>query len=693
MNSVTTELGGRPITIETGRMAKQAGGSAVVRYGDTVVLVAATAAPKPSAGLDFFPLSVHYQEKMYASGRIPGGFFRREGRPSEPETLTSRFIDRPIRPLFPKGFSCETQVMAYVLSTDFANPPDAAAMIGASAALTLSDIPFEGPIAGLRIARVEGEFVINPSPEQLLKADLNFFVAGSKDAVLMVEGAAKEVPEEAALEAIMTAHEAMQPVIKIQDQLCKKAGKPKRFVETLEVDEQLRHGVEQACQAQLAEALKVRDKVERHAALDRIKEEVYGRFYRPETDPETLAADLKALLKEITRQEMRQAILREGQRIDGRSVTEIRPITIELDVLPRAHGSALFTRGETQALVVATLGSREDEQMIDALDGLSFKNFLFHYNFPSFSVGEVSIPRGPGRREIGHGYLAEKGVTAILPEREEFPYTVRIVSEILESNGSSSMASVCGASLAMMDAGIPVKRHAAGIAMGLIQEKTKTAILSDILGDEDHLGDMDFKVAGTELGITALQMDIKISGITRRILAAALDQAREGRMAILKEMNQAIAAPRKGLSRFAPRFVAYKISEAKIRDLIGPGGKNIKGIVEKTGAKIDVSDNGVVMISSRDHRAVEDALAAVKSLTQEIEIGSVYTGPVKKIMEFGAFVELVPGTDGLVHISQLSDERVEKVSDILREGDIVTVKVIGFDKRGKLKLAMMNDHR
>ncbi|MEE8554258.1 MAG: polyribonucleotide nucleotidyltransferase [bacterium] len=692
MHIVTTELGGRPLSIETGRMAKQAGGSALVRYGDTLVLVAATADPKPSTNLSFFPLAVYYTEKMYASGRIPGGFFRREGRPTETETLTSRFIDRPIRPLFPPGFHCETQVMATVLSTDFANPPDAAAMIGASAALTLSDIPFEGPIAGVRIARVDGEFAINPPPDQLAQADLNFFVAGSKNAVLMVEGEASEVSEKVALDAILAAHEAMQPVIKIQEQLRKKAGKPKRTVVAPQVDAKLQKAVEKFCLAKLIKALRVKDKIERYAALDAVKAEATEKFYDPENDPASVGEDLKSIFKELSSQEMRKAIVKDGTRIDGRSTTDIRPITIELDVLPRTHGSALFTRGETQALVVATLGSREDEQMIDTLEGLSFRNFLFHYNFPSFSVGEVRFPRGPGRREIGHGYLAEKGVTAVLPEREDFPYTVRIVSEILESNGSSSMASVCGASLAMMDAGIPVKRHAAGIAMGLIQEKSKTVILSDILGDEDHLGDMDFKVAGTEEGITALQMDIKISGINKKILAAALDQARDGRMHILKLMNAAIPEARKGLSRFAPRFVAYKIAESRIRDLIGPGGKVIKGIVEKTGAKIDVSDNGVVMISSREHDAVDAALEEVKSLTKEIEIGSIYTGPVKKIMEFGAFVELVPGTDGLVHISQLSEERVEKVTDVLQEGDVVTVKVIGFDKRGKLKLTMMGNH-
>jgi polyribonucleotide nucleotidyltransferase len=477
-------------------------------------------------------------------------------------------------------------------------------------------------------------------------------------------------------------------VIRAQEQLRDLVGKPKRVVEAKHIDAGLRADVEHFAQPLIGGALKLRDKMERQSALEHVKQQTLERFQTPE-NAASIGADLKTLMKELSRKEMRQMIVGEGRRIDGRGMKDVRPITIELDVLPRAHGSALFTRGETQALVVATLGSREDEQMIDTLEGLSFRNFLFHYNFPSFSVGEVQFPRGPGRREIGHGYLAEKGITAILPEREAFPYTVRIVSEILESNGSSSMASVCGASLAMMDAGIPVKGHAAGIAMGLIQDAGKTVILTDILGDEDHLGDMDFKVAGTETGITSLQMDIKIAGIDKRVLSAALEQAREGRLHILGEMNRAIAEPRKGLSRFAPRFVAYKISESRIKDLIGPGGKNIKGIVEKSGAKVDVSDNGVVMISSRDHKAVEEALSLVKSLTQEVEIGSIYTGPVRKIVEFGAFVELVPGTDGLVHISQLGEGRVERVTDVLQEGDMVTVQVIGFDKRGKLKLAMV----
>jgi polyribonucleotide nucleotidyltransferase len=691
MHIVTAELGGRPISIETGKMARQASGSVVVRYGDTVVLVAATADKKPAPNRGFVPLSVHYVEKMYAAGRIPGSFFRREGRLSDPETLISRFIDRPIRPLFPASFPYETQIIATVMSTDHDNEPAVAAMLGASAALAVSDIPFPTPLAGVRVGRLNGEFIINPTPAQLAESEMNMFVVGSKDAILMVEGSAKEIPEEVALEAILLAHREIQPAITAQQDLAARAGKAKRpLVEPPPRDETLVRRVEDHSRAALTAALQVADKQERYAALDKVKEEVLARFYNPETDPETVKAQLAEVVSSLRRQVMRERILKDGVRVDGRRTTEIRPISIETGVLPRTHGSALFTRGETQALVTVTLGSRDDEQLIDALSGVSFKGFLFHYNFPSFSVGEVSILRGPGRREIGHGFLAEKGVTALLPKREQFPYTLRVVSEILESNGSSSMASVCGASLALMDAGVPIPRHAAGIAMGLIQEREQVAILSDILGDEDHLGDMDFKVAGTELGITAIQMDLKIEGINRQIFEAALAQAREGRMHILRLMNEAIAAPREGLSQFAPRYVAYKIPSTRIKDLIGPGGKIIKGIVEKTGAKIDVSDDGIVSISSPDHRAVDEALAMVKSLTQEIEIGSVYHGPVKKVMEFGAFVELVPGTDGLVHISQMSTERVENVEDVVKEGDMVTVKVIGIDRRGKLKLSMLN---
>jgi polyribonucleotide nucleotidyltransferase len=689
METVTTEVGGRELVIETGHMARQASGSVVVRYGDTIVLVTATSDRKEKPSRGFLPLAVHYVEKMYASGKIPGGFFKREGRLSDPETLTSRFIDRPIRPLFPDNYNFETQVIATVLSTDHHNEPAMAAMTGASAALVVSDIPFQGPIAGVRVARVDGELLINPYPQQAEGAELDFVVAGSRDAILMVEGTAREASEAEALEAILHAHKAMQPLIDMQEKLQKKVGKPKRVITQVEVDAKLRKEVEKFSRAKLAKALQIEEKTERYTALDELADEALEKFYDPEKHEDTVRSGVKTAFGDLKKQLMRERILKEGARVDGRGTTDIRPITCEVGVLPRAHGSALFTRGETQALVVVTLGAKEDEQMVDNLAGISFKSFLFHYNFPPFSVGETTFLRGPGRREIGHGFLAEKAVTPLLPPKEGFPYSLRVVSEILESNGSSSMASVCGASLAMMDAGVPSKAQVAGIAMGLIQEKSKTAILSDILGDEDHLGDMDFKVAGTEEGITALQMDIKVSGINKKVLEAALKQAREGRLHILNVMNEALDKPRQGLSRFAPRFVAYKISKEKIRDLIGPGGKMIRGIVEKTGAKVDVNDDGIVAISSRDHAAVDEALEMVKSLTQEIEIGSVYHGPVKKVLEFGAFVELTPGTDGLVHISQLKEERVENIDEVIKEGDMVTVKVIGFDKRGKLKLSMM----
>ncbi len=689
METITTVVGGRDMIFETGHMARQASGSVVVRYGDTMVLVTATSEKRAQPSRGFLPLSVHYVEKMYAAGKIPGGFFKREGRLSDPETLISRFIDRPIRPLFPDNYNFETQVIATVLSTDHHNEPAVAAMTGTSVALTISDIPFDGPIAGVRVARVDGELLINPYPEQVLEAELDFIVAGSKDAILMVEGAAREVSEAAALEAILYAHKEMQPLIAMQEKLRKKIGKTKRVIKPVKVDAKLQKDVEKFCRAKLAKALQVKDKEERYAALDELAAEIQDKFYNPDKHDESVKGAVKGIFSDLKKQVMPDRILKDGTRVDGRGTTDVRPITCEVGILPRTHGSALFTRGEPQALVAVTLGAKEDEQMIDNLAGLSFKNFLFHYNFPPFSVGEASFLRGPGRREIGHGFLAEKAVTPLIPPKEAFPYSLRVVSEILESNGSSSMASVCGASLALMDAGVPFKAQAAGIAMGLIQEKNKTAILSDILGDEDHLGDMDFKVAGTADGITAIQMDIKIAGINKKILEAALKQASEGRLHILGVRNEALASPRKGLSRFAPRFVAYKISKEKIRDLIGPGGKVIRGIVEKTGAKLDVNDDGVVAISSRDHAAVDEALEMVKALTKEIEIGSVYHGPVKKVMDFGAFVELTPGQDGLVHISQMREERVENVEDVVKEGDMVTVKVIGFDKRGKLKLTMM----
>ncbi|HKJ00752.1 MAG TPA: polyribonucleotide nucleotidyltransferase [bacterium] len=690
MITLSEKVGGRSISVETGHMARQASGAVVVRYGDTVVLVTATADKREKKNLGFTPLAVHYVEKMYAAGRVPGGFFKREGRLSDRETLISRFIDRPIRPLFPDNWHFETQIVATVLSTDHESEPAVAAMLGASAALQVSDIPIPGPLAGIRVGRLDGEFIANPTPAQREESELDLFVAASKDAVLMVEGEAKEVSEAVALDAIMFAHKTIQPLIELQEKLATKAGKPKRKVAPVQRDAKLATAVEKFAKTKLGKALTIKEKLDRYAALDALKEEVVAKFYNPEKDPDSVGKEVGEIYGDLKKRVMRDAIIKSGARVDGRSPTDIREITCETSILPRTHGSGLFTRGETQALVTVTLGSRDDEQMIDALSGISFKGFLFHYNFPPFSVGETTPLRGPGRREIGHGFLAEKAVTGVLPSREKFPYTMRVVSEILESNGSSSMASVCGASLALMDAGVPIKSHVAGIAMGLIQEKSKHVILSDILGDEDHLGDMDFKVAGTHEGITALQMDIKIEGINKKVLEAALKQAREGRMHILKLMEKALPQPREGLSQFAPRFVAYKINESRIKDVIGPGGRIIRGIVEKTGAKIDVSDDGMVTISGRDAAGVDEALQMVKDLTAEIEIGTVYHGPVKKIMDFGAFVELVPGTDGLVHISQMREERVERVEDVLQEGDMVSVKVIGFDRRGKLKLTMLD---
>ncbi|MBF0280641.1 MAG: polyribonucleotide nucleotidyltransferase [SAR324 cluster bacterium] len=686
MKIVETEFGGRTLSIETGRMAKQANGSVVVRYGDTVVLVAATAAKGTNAGQDFFPLAVFYVEKTYAAGRIPGGFFKREGRLSDRETLISRFIDRPLRPLFHKDFTAETVVQATVLSTDLMNGSDVAAMLGASAALVISDIPFETPIAGVRIGRIEGEFVINPTPDELQKSELDIFMAGSKDAILMVEGEADQVSEDVMVEAILAGHEAIQPVIALQEELIKECGLPKREVVSPEENAELQAKVEKIALPQVQEALQTKDKMERYALMDSIVEKVVEELNSNEEEDQR--KEIGEMVGQLKKREMRAKILDEGVRIDGRSLTEIREITCETGVLPRSHGSALFTRGETQALVVTTLGTKEDEQMIDSLEGVSFKNFLLHYNFPAFSVGEARPPRGPGRREIGHGFLAEKGLTSLLPTREEFPYTIRVVSEILESNGSSSMATVCGGSLSMMDAGVPLKEAAAGIAMGLIYEDDRTAVLSDILGDEDHLGDMDFKVVGTQNGITALQMDIKVTGINRSIIETALDQAKEGRLHILKVMKGEISSSREGLSNYAPRFVTHKIPVDKIRDIIGPGGKVIKGITEKTGAKINVNDDGIISVVSTNHQAVDDALQMIYDLTRAAEIGTVYDATVIKIVDFGAFVEIFPGTQGLVHISNLAKERVKNVKDVLKEGQEIQVKAIGFDRRGKLQLSI-----
>ena len=689
METVSTAFGKATLTLETGKLAKQANGSILVRYGDTVVLVAATADKGSGVGADFFPLSVHYVEKAYAAGRIPGGFFKREGRLSESETLTSRLIDRPLRPSFDENYLAETLIMATVLSSDQDNAPDIAAMIGASTALCVSDIPFHQPIGGIRVGRINGEFVINPTAAELEESELNIIMAASKDAILMVEGEAKEVSEEVMLDALWFGQEQIQPIIQIQEELMQRCGKPKREVAIPEIDEELRTKVTAFSQPKLMEALQITEKQERYQRLDAVVDEVLAEVF-PEGS-ESSNGDVgqaKSVIGSVKKKIMRERILKDQIRIDGRGPKDIRQIDCEARILPRAHGSALFTRGETQALGVVTLGTKEDEQLIDSLHGVSYKNFMLHYNFPSFCVGEARPPRGPGRREIGHGHLAERGLSHLLPTREEFPYTIRLVSEVLESNGSSSMATVCSGSLAMMDAGIPLKAAAAGIAMGLIYDNGQTSILSDILGDEDHLGDMDFKVVGTTTGITALQMDIKIKGLTREIVKASLEQACEGRLHILKIMGDTLEQSRAGLSSYAPRFITHKIPPDKISIVIGPGGKMIKSIVERTGVKINISDDGLVSIASGDHKAVDAALEIVRDLTRTVEIGTVYDGIVKRVVDFGAFVEVFPGTEGLVHISNLAEGRVRAVTDVVREGDTVKVKAMGLDKRGKLQLSI-----
>ncbi len=689
METVSTTFGKATLTLETGKLAKQASGSILVRYGDTVVLVAATADKGSGVGADFFPLSVHYVEKAYAAGRIPGGFFKREGRLSESETLTSRLIDRPLRPSFDENYLAETLIMATVLSSDQDNAPDIAAMIGASAALCVSDIPFYQPIGGIRVGRINGEFVVNPTPAELEESELNIIMAASKDAILMVEGEAKEVSEEVMLDALWFGQEQIQPIIQIQEELMKRCGKPKREVTVPEIDEELRTKVTAASQPKLAEALQITEKQERYQRLDAVVDEVLAEIFPEGSEPINDAiGQAKSVIGSVKKKVMRERILKDQIRIDGRGPKDIRQIDCEARILPRAHGSALFTRGETQALGVVTLGTKEDEQLIDSLHGVSYKNFMLHYNFPSFCVGEARTPRGPGRREIGHGHLAERGLSHLLPSREEFPYTIRLVSEVLESNGSSSMATVCSGSLAMMDAGIPLKAAAAGIAMGLIYDDGQTSVLSDILGDEDHLGDMDFKVVGTTTGITALQMDIKIKGLTREIVKASLEQACEGRLHILKIMGDTLEQSRAGLSSYAPRFITHKIPPDKISIVIGPGGKMIKSIVERTGVKINISDDGLVSIASGDHKAVDAALEIVRDLTRTVEIGTIYDGIVRRVVDFGAFVEVFPGTEGLVHISNLAEGRVRVVTDVVREGDTVKVKAMGLDKRGKLQLSI-----
>ena len=683
-NVYEIEVSGRKMSIESGRWARQAGGAAVVQYGDSVVLVTACATETPRPGIDFLPLVVDYVEKTFAVGKIPGGFFKREGRLSESEVLTSRLIDRPIRPLFPKGFYNEIQVIATVLSADKENDTGILAMIGASAALTISDIPFNGPIAGARVGRIGGELVINPPIPDMDRSDINIFVAGSRDAILMVEGEANEVPEEEVLEAILHAHRSLVPVLDLQERMRREIGKEKRAFEKKALSAEDVRRIASVAEGPLAEAYAIRKKQDRHKRIEEIAEAVRAAF--PEEERAEKGALIAEEFKNLEKKIVRGTILREKKRIDGRGLSDIRPITCEVGVLPRTHGSAVFTRGETQALVTATLGTSQDEQRIDSILGDTTKAFMLHYNFPPFSVGEVKMLRAPARREVGHGALAERAVSKVLPKSADFPYTVRVVSEVLESNGSSSMATVCGSSLAMMDAGIPTTGAVSGIAMGLIKEGDDVAVLSDILGDEDHLGDMDFKVAGTGRGVTAIQMDIKIGGVSRDIMLTALRQAREGRLHILEKMNAALPAPRTELSPFAPRIYVMMVKTDKIREIIGPGGKVIRGIQEQTGVKIDIEDDGTVKIAAVDADSARAAISIIEGITQEPEVGKVYDGRVRKIMEFGAFVEIFPGTDGLLHVSQISKHRVN-VADCFKEGDEVKVRVLEVDRDGKIRLS------
>src|SRR5215468_9153167 len=684
IKKVELDFHGRPLSVEVGKLAKQADGAALVRYGETVVLVTAVAAKDLKIDTDFFPLTVDYQERTFAAGKIPGGFFKREGRPSEKEILTCRLIDRSIRPLFSDGLRCETQVIATVLSADRENDPDVVAMLGASVALHVSDIPFNGPLAGVRIGRIDGHWAINPTQSQLLESDMDIFLSGSRDAIVMVEGGARMIPEDEILEALFTGHQALQPLLQIQEEIKREIGKPKRQVPLAELDPEIVRQVEQLALSKLQQAIEIPEKLERYRQIGEIKGDVVGEMLAEFPQKEK---DIKGAFDELKRKCFRGLIIQRERRIDGRGLKDIRPITCEVEVLPRTHGSALFTRGETQALVVTTLGTSSDEQKIDALIGEHYKKFMLHYNFPPFSTGEVKFLRSPGRREIGHGALAERALVPVLPDEDGFPYTIRIVSEILESNGSSSMATVCGGSLSLMQAGVPIKAAVAGVAMGLIKEGDEVRVLSDILGDEDHLGDMDFKVAGTRDGVTAVQMDIKIGGVTRAVMQKALEQAREARLHILDVMDAAIASPRAELSTHAPRIVTLRIKTDRIRDLIGPGGKTIRGIVEETGAKIDVEDDGTVLVASSDGESMQKAIDRIRALTAEAEVGKIYRGTVRRVVDFGAFVEIMPGTDGLVHISQLANERVRQVTDVVREGDVIDVKVIEVDKSGKIRLS------
>src|SRR5579883_911904 len=678
---------GRKLILETGRMARQADGAVFASWGETSVLATVVAAKAPKPGVDFFPLTVNYQEKAFAAGRIPGGYLKREGRPSDRETLTSRLIDRPIRPLFPDGFRCDTQVIVTVLSHDLENDPDVLAMVAASAALTLSGIPFMGPIGAARVGQIGGQLKVNPTIDEMKDSALDLVVAGTADAVLMVESEAKELPEDVMLQAVMDGHRAFQPVIEAIIRLAERAAKEPRELVVPDKAAALK-AVLDIAETELRAAYAITAKQERYAAVDAVKEKVIAALAPDEGEAKFTKEEVAEAFHEAQAKVVRWNILDDKRRIDGRDLTTVRPILAQVGVLPRTHGSALFTRGETQALVVATLGTGEDEQYVDALEGTYKERFLLHYNFPPYSVGETGRMGSPGRREIGHGKLAWRAIHPMLPTAAEFPYTIRVVSEITESNGSSSMATVCGSSLALMDAGVPMKRPTAGIAMGLILEEGRYAVLSDILGDEDHLGDMDFKVAGTATGVTSLQMDIKITGITEEIMRVALDQAKAGRLHILGEMAKAISGARAELGEFAPRIETMKIPTDKIREVIGTGGKVIREIVEKTGAKINIEDDGTVKVASSDGNSIRAAVNWIKSIVSEPEVGQIYDGTVVKVVDFGAFVNFFGAKDGLVHISQLAKGRVAKSSDVVKEGDKVKVKLLGFDDRGKVRLSM-----
>lgn len=683
----STEWAGKTLSVEVGQLAKQASGAALIRYGDTVVLTAAVGSKKPRPG-DFFPLTVNYEEKMYSVGKVPGGFLKREGRPSDRATLTARLIDRPIRPLFAEGFRNEVQITSTVFSVDQDCSPEMAAMLGSSVALVISDIPFEGPIAGVDVGRIDGKYVINPTIEQAEKSDISLTVAGTYDAINMVEAGAKEVSEEAMLEAIMFGHEEIKRLCEFQQQIIAAVGKEKREIELFVSDPELEAEVKAASEGKMKTAIKTEEKKAREAAIEEVKEEILESYKAKELENESeILSEVAHILEMIEKDEMRRLISQDKIRPDGRKVNEIRPLSSEVGMLPRVHGSGLFTRGQTQALSVCTLAPLREHQIIDGLGTEEYKRFMHHYNFPQFSVGETGPRRAPGRREIGHGALGERALQYVIPSEEEFPYTIRLVSEVLESNGSSSQASICGSTLAMLDAGVPIKAPVAGIAMGLVKLGDDYTILSDIQGMEDHFGDMDFKVAGTKDGITALQMDIKIDGLSRQILDEALTQAKEGRLHILEHLTSTISAPREELSAYAPKIITLNIKPEKIKDVIGPGGKQINAIIDETGVKIDIEQDGTVYIASQDQAMNRKAIAIIEDIVREVEVGEVYTGKVRRIEKFGAFVELFKGTDGLVHISELAHERVGKVEDILKLGDEVTVKVIEVDQQGRVNLS------